>query len=574
MAINVLAIGTPAEGGSGTLSFLYPTSVTIVQGQLLLLVIVGKYPAFAGSFPQNPSGWKLLPDGMGYGGTVPATTASDTGSAGVFFFYKIAEGNEAVTLGVTVTHGGAATSGRMLAGFIVQFSIGASKKYLPKFACGAQNYPPTLNISIVTNKDPGFSPGDLVFYAFGANNDAIDYTNVGLSIPGVTLGTQTLAGYAAAAGQDAALIYGYAEVVSGTSSGPATFSATANGVVDDPVTPGLSRTMGGLVVGVFKEVDIPTAGSVRPYGFPFTGNRPFMASLMPKQESGNFSTIVQTGYFEEEATTGYTLPVTSQTIAFSGKTIGLTAQKGFSVDSLAVPFSGKTINFAKGYSFSVDRLTIPYNAQTISFLRGLRMPVTHQAIPFTGRTINFQRGLRMVVTHQTLTFAGQTINFKRGLRFVIDRLQIAYSGKTINLIYAPVGSYVLPVTALSIPFAAQTIGLLKGKKLGIDALSIAYSGKTINLVIHRQLTIEGLIIPYSGKVINFIYGEPQSYALTISRLVIPFGGGVISFIAPIPVLHVYGPITEVIRLYGPIETEQSLSGPITELLHLNGPIYE
>src|SRR5687768_1079104 len=177
MAVTYRAAGTVALG---TTSLAVPHPATIVAGELLLIVVGGKYDT---NPPSTPAGWNALSAFTGGSGS-PGT---DIGICIVQAFWKIAAGGETGNVTVTIT-GGNSWNGIMYA-----FTPGAGETInTPVESGGSFNTAGTAFI-ITTASNIGCAVGDVIVCVNVTNNDLYTTSTHTITVPGCTT-TSALAG--------------------------------------------------------------------------------------------------------------------------------------------------------------------------------------------------------------------------------------------------------------------------------------------------------------------------------------------------------------------------------------------
>lgn len=230
-------------GGTTSLSVPHPTGIQ--PDDLLVLVIVNKYPTNA---PTLPTGWVALSNNQANGGS--GASGIDTGSVYTTIFVKIADGTESGNLAVTITSGNAAR-GRM-------FRYAKSKGMKWDLACaqGADNTAGT-DWSVTGGSDPGMQAGDVVLVGSGTNTDAYSYKNQKITQTGVEYdpGVIEREDSGGSNGDDLALVVSEHRILSGTSSAAPIFTMTSQNTA-------ANRPAGGSVFLRIRQVATPSIRAI------------------------------------------------------------------------------------------------------------------------------------------------------------------------------------------------------------------------------------------------------------------------------------------------------------------------
>lgn len=210
MAVSYVAAGAVV---SGTTSLTPAFPAGIASGDLLLLVVVNKYPT---NGPSTPSGWTLVAQKSGGAGSAGV----DSGNVYTTVYYKVASGSESGTETVTVTSA----------------NVSLAQILCYTNATGAWSLASTTDddvagstLSFTFPADPGVTAGDMIVAVTGINGTGATYSSVTFTQTGVTFGTITLqtAG-STPTGDNAQLVVYRTPVLSGTSSAAPSHSFIAS----------------------------------------------------------------------------------------------------------------------------------------------------------------------------------------------------------------------------------------------------------------------------------------------------------------------------------------------------------
>lgn len=233
--------GSGAVAG-GTTSLAIPHPSNIQPDDLLVAVIVNKYPTNA---PTLPAGWIALSNNQANGGS--GSAGVDTGTVYTTVFVKIADGTESGNLSVTITSGNAAR-GRMF-----RYVKSKGTKWDLATAQVAQNTGGSTSWSATGGSDPGMQTGDVVLAVSGINSDAFSYKNEKITQTGATYDPAVIERNddGGTNGDDVGLVVSEHRVLSGTSSAAPVFTMTASGSATN-------RPAGGTVFLRIRQIATPS----------------------------------------------------------------------------------------------------------------------------------------------------------------------------------------------------------------------------------------------------------------------------------------------------------------------------
>ena len=224
MAVTYVSTGTVVFS-TGNPS---PTTPTHNVGDLLLLVIGTKPDTTPAT---TPSGWTQL--GVANGGS--GTQGIDTGPMRVGIFYRIADGTSLDTTGsITIT-------GNNVSGAQVHVFRSATGAY-DIAGVGAADTTTGTPFSVTMPSNPGLTVGDMLYATGIVPTDVGGGTNFSaetVSAAGMTTVslTETAADWASSTGQDMGGWSARGSVVTGTSTGNPTVSATVSGTTTNIAGP-------------------------------------------------------------------------------------------------------------------------------------------------------------------------------------------------------------------------------------------------------------------------------------------------------------------------------------------------
>jgi len=202
----------------GTTSLSVPLPPSRVVGNIMVMIVVNKYPPNGGTV--TPTGWSTFTNNQAENSGLTAGAAN--GNTRTTVFYRIIDGSESGNVSVTMT------SANVSIGWILQFSKSAGT-WAVAGATGADN---THNgtTSFDLNTDPGFTTGDMAVMAAAINMTtgvAVLGESATLTVPGITAwSAQSGNTDNSTTGDDIRLFYLYKGVTTGTSSGIPSYSHT------------------------------------------------------------------------------------------------------------------------------------------------------------------------------------------------------------------------------------------------------------------------------------------------------------------------------------------------------------
>lgn len=235
MALAYVDKGTLAAGTTS----VAPTYQTITAGNLVVLVVTGKYPS---NFPSTPSGFTHVNTASS---NLGEAAGADAGDVWASVYTKIGTGGESGTQSVTITSGNSAL------GQIFQVSCAGGQTFQIASAVGRDTADDS-SMSITFDSDPGVTSGDLILLATAGNSDSGGVSSLSLSQTGITYGAITqreLTG--TTQGDDHRIIVHTVPVNSGTSSAAPVWSFTY----------GINATFCGVFVRI-REVSAAVTGGL------------------------------------------------------------------------------------------------------------------------------------------------------------------------------------------------------------------------------------------------------------------------------------------------------------------------
>lgn len=232
-AITYQSAGAIAYSAAGGTSVAPGYPASIVEGDLLVLII-GMKPSTANSGSvTTPTGWTAITSLTGAGG-YGTTLGADTGNTNIFTFFRVAAGGETGTLAVTIGTN----------------NVSWAQMYRLSNATGGWSVAGTTgsdttagNVSIAMSADPGVTAGDFILGGMVIPTDVTtpaQFSAQALSQTGITFGTVTeISEPDSTTGNDIGGFTYSAPVSSGTASAAPTLTATAGGTVTNVRGPGV-----------------------------------------------------------------------------------------------------------------------------------------------------------------------------------------------------------------------------------------------------------------------------------------------------------------------------------------------
>lgn len=216
MTISYNTAGTAQNAIADTFSVGYPAATT--SGDLLILVVVSKYPTISVS---TPSGWENAQNVEGGQGSAGV----DTGLIQVDLWTRVADGTEGGTsVSVTVT-GNNVSYAR-----IFEYQSDVAGNWELAFTSGSDNAGGSTAWSITGAANPGLTVDDMLLVANGINTDGYTYSSHAVSATGVTWGVVAERQDAGTtSGQDCGMLVSEHPVNTGTASAAPVYTATASG---------------------------------------------------------------------------------------------------------------------------------------------------------------------------------------------------------------------------------------------------------------------------------------------------------------------------------------------------------
>lgn len=269
MAVTFQSVGTPsAVTPNPTPS--YPISIAL--GDLLVLLVVNKYPT---NGPSTPSGWTLWGQSSGGAGAAGA----DSGTVYATVFYKIADGTETGAITVTIA---SSNSSRAQIG---RWTKGATESWgLSVPSIGSSNTPGTA-VNVTGDVDPGAIAGDLFIVLGGANTNLYTLNLLPtLAISGCSISNPggAFMESGGGSGDHVRIFASNHAVMSGTSAGVPSYAASYSG------TAGNAPAGGAVIV---RARAVPTiASSITGNTGTLTGT-PRGAGVLASAIAGNTGTL-------------------------------------------------------------------------------------------------------------------------------------------------------------------------------------------------------------------------------------------------------------------------------------------
>lgn len=218
MALAYSAAGTAVAVSTRTLDITLPT---LSGGEMVVIPLMQKY---ADRTIPTPSGWTLWEQATGGAGT---NGTVDEGNVRIAALTKeVSAGDSGAVVSMTDSGGTASC----FAGRPFVFTKGAGETWQLGSAAGvaSDNTAGTACV-FVYDIDPGFVAGDIAVTLWALNSDAYTHTHA-ISIPGVSsVTTQSRGNTAVTAGANGRYGMVTHDIVTGTSSGAATYTNTASG---------------------------------------------------------------------------------------------------------------------------------------------------------------------------------------------------------------------------------------------------------------------------------------------------------------------------------------------------------
>lgn len=211
--VRFAGVGTNSSGSGSVPAVGYPA--VIVLGDLLVLAITNKYPP---NGPTTPSGWTLQVQASGGTGF----DVLDSGNVFSTIYTRVADGTETGTFAVTVTSGNSST------GRIARYRLDPGQTWALATASGADSSADTA-WSVTAGADPGLAAGDTIFAATSSNTDVASFSGDAFAATGCTFSTASeRSDTTTPQGDDSSLLLTDAKVLTGPSSAPLVFTATAS----------------------------------------------------------------------------------------------------------------------------------------------------------------------------------------------------------------------------------------------------------------------------------------------------------------------------------------------------------
>lgn len=242
-AVAFGSISLTAGAGTTAVAVPYPTGIS--AGDMLVLCVSFKYPGTGAV--TTPAGWTVPVNNQGFGNSGPP--AADSGSNGVWLFWREATGAEAGDLAVAIPGGNTAL------GVIARYTKAGGTTWSVAAAGGGDSTTAGTTVWTWTGStDPGVESGDMVIACNGVNTDLITFTGHVLTQTGVTYATATERWDSVTTqGDDSGLFVADALATAGTSSAPPVYTAVSSAVATN-------RPAGGGVALRMREVGVASSG--------------------------------------------------------------------------------------------------------------------------------------------------------------------------------------------------------------------------------------------------------------------------------------------------------------------------
>lgn len=381
MAISLVNIGSFANGTT-SLSVAYPGSIS--AGNMLLLVIVNKYPT---NGPSTPSGgWALLAQKEGGSGSPGA----DSGNVYTTVYWKEADGTETGNVSVTITGGNSAR------GAILNFSKTTGTWALA--ASGGAVNTPTTSWSATTDAGIDLAPGDVLFAATGCYSDAIaGFGSHAFSASGVTFGTvsEHYEG-ATGSGDDIRTVGASGSVSSGSGSGAVTYTAS------------LSNNQAGstVVVRLREATSVAYTLDCDAGSFTLTGQDAGLTTQFKVDAAqGTFTLTGQ----DAALLWGYGIIAEVGTFTLTGNSVDFLAALTMAADAGSYTMTGQDAGLSAGYQVAADAGSFTLTGYDAEFLAALSVAAESGTFTLTGQDVTLTAALTLEAGAGVYTLTGNDV---------------------------------------------------------------------------------------------------------------------------------------------------------------------
>ena len=167
-----------------------------------------------------------------------------------------------------------------------------------------------------------------------------------------------------------------------------------------------------------------------------------------------------------------------------------------------------TASAGGAYTLTVEPATLARTGQSIGLFADRRLEVTPATLQLTGQTVSLFHDFKLEVTPKTLQLTGLTVTMTVTAAPGVYNLEVlpgtlSLTGQSIGLLKTSR----LEVTPATLSLTGQSIGLYRGFRLEVAPATLALTGQTLEIYYNRNLTVTPATLQLTGLSVTMTKGS-------------------------------------------------------------------